>query len=226
MNDTASLSLVTIGNTSPVYATNGDTSAVISAYLSAGSWGTAVIRIEGSNDRSAWSDTGVSLSAVGISSVASIAAYAYIRTYVVTAQAGAYVSLSTQTYIVSGYATIPVALDDLDPAGASDGDVVVLDGGVWTAGPGGGGTVISGSVNVTMTGDSGTATFSDAGITSSTIITAAIAGVTTADHDPEDHMAEELQVYAVNQGTGSVGVTIISPNGDTSGVYKVYVIGV
>lgn len=122
--------------------------------------------------------------------------------------------------------TAPVALSDLDATGAANGDVVTLTAGAWTYATPSAGGVISGFVNVTMDGDSGTATFTHASITTSTVITVAIASIVKSDHDGEDHMAEELQVYATNQIVGQVDITILSPNGGSFGVYQVNVIGV
>lgn len=126
----------------------------------------------------------------------------------------------------SGGLTSPIALTDIDPTGASDGDVITLASGVWTYATPSAGGVISGFVNVTMNGDSGTATFTNGAITVSSVITVAIAGVTKSDHGPEDHAVEELQVYATNQIDGSVDVLIVSPNGGSFGDYQVNVIGV
>ena len=126
----------------------------------------------------------------------------------------------------SGGLTSPIALTDIDATGVPDGDVIVASGGVWTSATPTPGGIISGFVNVTMDGDSGTATFTHASITTSTVITVAIASIVKSDHDGEDHMAEELQVYATNQIVGQVDITILSPNGGAFGVYQVNVIGV
>ncbi len=122
--------------------------------------------------------------------------------------------------------TSPIALTDIDATSVTDGDVIVASGGVWTSATPTPGGIISGFVNVTMDGDSGTATFTHASITTSTVITVAIASIVKSDHDGEDHMAEELQVYATNQIVGQVDITILSPNGGAFGVYQVNVIGV
>lgn len=125
-----------------------------------------------------------------------------------------------------GGLTSPIALTDIDATGIPDGDVIVASGGVFTTATPATGTVISGFVNVTMEDTSGTATFTHASITLSTIIAVAVAGVSKSDHDPEDHMLEELQVYATNQIAGQVDIVIVSPNGGSFGDYQVNVIGV
>lgn len=125
-----------------------------------------------------------------------------------------------------GGLTSPIALTDIDATGVSDGDVIVASGGVFTTATPATGTVISGFVNVTMEDTSGTATFTHASITTSTVIAVSIAGVVKSDHGPEDHMLEELQVYATNQIAGQVDIVIVSPNGGSFGDYQANIIGV
>lgn len=227
MIGTAKITLASTGAAADEYATDGDVSATIQGYAIQGSWGTAVLRIEGSNDRSSWTDTGVTLSAPGISLAASIAAYAYVRVYVQTAQAGAAAAVTMTTFTTEGYATIPLALSDLSASGASNGDVITLVGGVWAADtPAPGGGVFSDTKQVTLTGNSGSATISNASITTTSIITASIVGVAKSGTGSEDHIAEELKVYTTNQINGAVDVVILSPHFYSTNTYQVNIIGV
>jgi len=126
-----------------------------------------------------------------------------------------------------GTLTSPIDLTDIDASAVTDGYVITAASGVWTAAaPTGGTTVINGSVNVTMTGDSGTATYTNAAIGTSSVLAPSIASIVKSDHDGEDHIAEELQVYLANQIVGQVDVTILSPNGGSFGDYQVNIIGV
>lgn len=75
-------------------------------------------------------------------------------------------------------------------------------------------------------GDVATTTVAASWVTSSTILVCSFAGVTTADHDPEDPVVESLTAYASNIVAG-VGFDVIAraPQ-NTWGRYQVNIIGV
>lgn len=63
-------------------------------------------------------------------------------------------------------------------------------------------------------------------VTASTVFMCQFIGVTTASHDPEDPMVEDLQAYVTNRTPGvSFTLECIAPQ-NTFGVYSVQVMGV
>jgi len=95
---TTALDLSSAGNTSDVWTVMVDAYAKFSAAMASGSWGSAIVRLEGSLDKTTWTPTGISLSAAGISGTASVQPYNFARLYVVSPQSGAKAKVSLWTW--------------------------------------------------------------------------------------------------------------------------------